>query len=262
MRSDPWQMLRFVVAGAEFDNFSFELANEAELAAFLARILSCEEAEIWSYMREAKADPGLTTDLWRRLRWRLDYTRRPPLGRRLTWYVLARALTPKLVVETGVQDGLGSLALLRALDHNAREGFPGRLISFDTLPTAGWLVAPSERASWRLVTGSSVERMPDVLAGEASVELFFQDSGGDFELASGELRLVLAHASASAVYVSQAQRPALAAFADQQGLRYHAFYHRSFKHVIPGSEMGFAFDAGAVTAQGRRSSRSRSDPRD
>lgn len=237
-RDRPWRWLRFVLFDPEFDNFTYELANEAELVRFLQVTLGVDQSRLEQYLAETRTDPGLTTDLWRRLRWRLDYKRRPPLGRRATWYVLARALKPELVVETGVQDGLGSLVVLRALARNAGEGRPGRLISVDTLPTVGWLVPASERHAWQLIIGSSEEVLASALNGEA-VGLFLQDSGGDLALARRELEIVLPHTADGTVLVSQNQRPALAALCDERNMPYSEFWHQPRDHIFSGSVTGF-----------------------
>jgi len=238
-RERPWRWIRFVLFDPEFDNFTYELANEDELLEFLAETLGTEQSCLAQYLAETRTDPGLTTELWRRLRWRLDYKRRPPLGRRTTWYLLARILKPELVVETGVQDGLGSLAVLRALSRNAEEGKPGRLISVDILPTAGWLVPDSERSAWQLLIGSSDQVLPGVL-GPERLGLFLQDSGADLELAQRELELVRAHATDDAVFVSQTQRPALEALCHEHEIPYSEFWHRPRDHIFSGTITGFS----------------------
>jgi len=237
-RMRPWRWIRFVLFDPEFDNFTYELANEDELLEFLAETLGAEQSCLAQYLAETRADPGLTTELWRRLRWRLDYKRRPPLGRRTTWYLLTRILKPELVVETGVQDGLGSLAILRALARNAEEGRPGRLISIDILPTAGWLVPDSERSAWQLLIGSSDQVLPGVL-GTGRLGLFLQDSGDDLELARHELELVRPHAIDRAVFVSQAQRPALEALCQKHNMLYSEFWHQPRDHIFSGTITGF-----------------------
>ena len=63
-----------------------------------------------------------------------------PFGRRLGWYAIARATKPKVIVETGVERGHGSVLLCSAILHNAIEGFPGRYFGTDIDPSAGWLL--------------------------------------------------------------------------------------------------------------------------
>ena len=111
------------------------------------------------YVSEADQDPELGERLARRLRWRFDVKRRPQLGNRLGWYVLIRALRPELVVETGIYNGLGSLTLLRALEHNRTEGAPGRLVSFDRSETAGWLVDERNGQHWERVLGATADTL-------------------------------------------------------------------------------------------------------
>jgi hypothetical protein len=84
-------------------------------------------------------------------------------------------MKPRLVVESGVQDGLGSLAILRALARNHEDGHPGRLLSVDILATAGWLVPEIERSAWELVIGSADDVLEHSLKGER-VGLFIEDT--------------------------------------------------------------------------------------
>ena len=44
-------------------------------------------------------------------------------SRRIGWYIIARILKPKIIVETGVDKGLGSVILAEALIKNKSEGF-------------------------------------------------------------------------------------------------------------------------------------------
>src|SRR5581483_8264505 len=104
--------LAFVLADPEPANFTYELENEAEMATWVAAVAgatletarrSVEEArrdeELARRLREATADHPL----WSK--------RSPPFGKRLAWYALVRLLEAELVIETGVDDGLGALVL-------------------------------------------------------------------------------------------------------------------------------------------------------
>lgn len=217
IRDDPRSRLRYVLFDPEFDNFTYELDNADALVETLARLLGRSQAELAGYLAETASDPALTTELGRRLRWRLDMKTRPPLGRRYSWYVLARALKPSLIVESGTQDGLGALALLRALRRNAAEGHPGKLLSVDTLATAGWLVPASERADWRLVIGSADEVLARTL-GETPVGLFIEDTGAPDDVVRREIEAVLASVAPGAVFVAGNTSSTMQAVSREHGL--------------------------------------------
>jgi hypothetical protein len=164
-RDAPLMLTKYVLLDPEFDNFTYKLDNAPELARTLSALLWKPQDELARYLAEPDCDPAMTTELRKHLRWRLDVKHQPPLGRRYALYALARALKPALIVESGTQDGLGAIALLRALELNASEGDPGRLLSVDTLTTAGWMVPDDRRHSWMLEYGSADEVLARVLPG-------------------------------------------------------------------------------------------------
>ena len=124
----------------ETHSYSYELGNRDELVEFCASLLGSSAAEAGGYLAETDSDPELGARLRRRTLTRIDAKWRMPLGNSLLWYVIARAVKPALIVETGIFDGLGSLMLLRALERNAEDGVDGRLLSIDLDPQAGWIV--------------------------------------------------------------------------------------------------------------------------
>lgn len=44
-------------------------------------------------------------------------------GRRIGWYMFVRATKPKVIVETGIDKGLGLCLLISALKRNSNDGF-------------------------------------------------------------------------------------------------------------------------------------------
>lgn len=99
----------------------------------------------------------------------------PTLARCL--YVLCRALTPTVVVETGVANGMSSAFILQALRVNRH----GTLHSID-LPLPGknpgmiGVLIPNElRSRWHLHLGSSRRALPHIVRGHI-VDIFVHDS--------------------------------------------------------------------------------------
>lgn len=112
-------------------------------------------------------------------------------GYRLLYY-LVRLAKPRVIVETGVFDGVSSAFLLKALADNDS----GRLCSIDlparqpiaastdkmlhdALPAGcepGWIVPDELRPRWTLRLGSSADLLEPWLAELGSIDLFFHDS--------------------------------------------------------------------------------------
>lgn len=253
LRRRPGTALKHILLDPEVDNYTYELANRDELAPFLAGALGLSPDRARALVAEAEADEELTRELTRRVRWRFDTKRRLHLGRRVLWYALVRQLRPRLVVESGIQEGLGTLVLLRALERNGAEGADGRLLSIDPLVGAGWLVPERLRARWSLVTARSEEGLAPALEG-ASVDLFLSDSGGSYERELGEYEAALRRGSESLVLVAGSgdQTAALRDFSSRHGFTYSYLQDRPQDHFFRGSGTGIAVRrAGGSTDPGR-----------
>src|SRR5271170_7411138 len=194
--ASPRARLAYVLLDPEIESFSYEVENTAEVIDELAAALGRRPDELAGYAAETQADPELNELLARHLRWRLDIKRPPPLGHRLGWYLIVRALKPEVVVETGIYLGLGSVVLLHALERNRREGSPGELLSFDLLPGAGSAVREAARGGWRRIIGSTHDVLLPALEGRR-VDVLFHDTPHSEENQRLEFEAALAHAAPS-----------------------------------------------------------------
>jgi hypothetical protein len=231
--------LGYVVAGSEPDNFTYELRNQAELVGWVAEVAGCPESRVATLFGEVRADPVLTERLGAATARRWWWTKRsPPFGKRLAWYALTRLRKPRLVIETGVHDGLGSLILLRALERNGEEDAGGRLVSFDINPAAGWMVGP--HPLWEMRVQAAVDGLTDVLAGGGDLGLFIHDSLHTYENELAELALAAGGLAEDGVLISD-NAHASSALADtcrQLGLRYFQFQERPRDHFYGGGAIG------------------------
>ncbi len=239
-RDRPLMLVRYVVLDPEYDNFTYQLENAAELAATLAGLVDRSPTELEGFFAEAVSDPALTSRLARRLWWRPDVKHPPPLGRRYSWYMLTRALRPELVVEAGVQDGLGSLALLRALERNAQEGSPGALLSIDTLETAGWMVDDQHRARWDMVYGSADEVLARALAHKPPVGLFIEDTCAPEAIVRSALDSVVRASSDGAILVAGSRSAELQRFCEERSIAFVEHRDRAHDHFFQNALTTFA----------------------
>jgi Methyltransferase domain len=237
--------LAFVLWDPEIESYSYELEDEVAFVRELADVFGEPRARLRRFAEETRQDPELNERLARHNRWRFDVKRRPPLGHRLAWYLAVRARRPAVVVETGIYRGLGSLVLLRALERNRQEGFPGELISFDIHPAAGDLVRPELRRGWRRWIGSTQDLLPAALEG-MQVEMLFQDTPHTEANQSLEFGTALEHAGERLLLIdgSGGEAPTLRRLTSEYGGWYSRVRAPSRDHVYRGSNVALGmFDS-------------------
>ncbi len=138
-------------------------------------------------IHEYYSDLRSNTSLRRYIRERIEQAK-GPITRASELYVLIRALSPNVVVETGVSSGVSSTFILQGLKDNQR----GTLYSIDepnadpsaALPeglSSGWLIPHWLRDRWKLSLGRSSELLPPLLAKLKMMDLFLHDSEHSYE---------------------------------------------------------------------------------
>jgi Methyltransferase domain len=231
--------LRYVLIDPEPDNFTYELANDVELAGWVQAVSRRAPEQINRLLAEARADSVLAARVRGATARRWWWSKRsPPFGKRLGWYALTRLVQPELIVETGVHDGLGSVVLLRALERNAKEGAPGRLVSFDINRAAGWIVGA--HPLWELRIESTQAGLDAVLEAGPPVGIFIHDSLHTYENERYELRTAALHLAPDGVLISDNAHAtrALADTCEEFGLQTFAFHERPLGHFYTGGVMG------------------------
>jgi predicted O-methyltransferase YrrM len=193
-------------------------------------------------MRELHEDDALARHV-------ADTTRRSPFrhvadpvarySRRAGWYAFVRLTKPCLVVETGVDKGLGACVLAAALIRNAEEGSVGRYCGVDIDPSAGWLVSTpySEVASIRC--GDSLTLLASL---EEVVDVFLHDSDHSPSYERAEYQAVSDKLSSNAIVLSDNAHATgeLEAFAAATGRNFD-FWHEEPQHWYPGAGIGVAW---------------------
>lgn len=242
-----WSELGFVLWDPEPDNFTFEIENLTDLAIWVSMVGRCAESEAERIIGEPFGDRVLQEHLRRATARKRAWTKAsPPFGKRVGWYALARVIRPRVIVEVGVHDGLGSLLLLRALERNEDEGHPGKLISFDVNPTAGWLVR--DQPQWELRIESSESGLPHVVDREGEIDMFVYDGWHRHDAERHDHAVAADRLGALGVLVSDDAQTtrALAEICEERGLEYFEFHEVPQRHFYPGSTLG----AGRMAAAG------------
>ena len=110
---------------------------------------------------------------------------------RFAVYVVTKAISPQVVVETGVAHGASSTYILAAMA-SARQG---SLISIELSndPDVGQSIPRRLRERWDLRRGHSLDVLPQVLARRGPIDMFVHDSWHRCRHVTRELELVWPH---------------------------------------------------------------------
>ena len=170
----------------------------------------------------------------------------PRYGRRLGWYALVRATKPKVIVETGIDRGLGTVVLAAAVLRNAQEGLPGMVYATDIVPDCGHLLAEPYKSHCRVLLGDSVENLGKF--GEP-VDIFLHDSDHRPEYEWAEFIAIEPRFHAGSIVMSDnsQQSPKMREFAARVGKSFLYFQDAPRDHWWPGDGIGVAFAPGVKT---------------
>ena len=170
----------------------------AELAALSADGIQADPLvvarKLWALSDGELAKSSLEFDhVWRTVeeRVKVGFTHYPAAFRAdrsvaLLVYVACRRERPKVVLETGVADGISSFAILRALEANGL----GTLHSIDVRGDVGGLVKGDERSRWRLhiLPRGRRDALKRAFHEVPRGEVFFHDSNHSYHWQTSELK--------------------------------------------------------------------------
>jgi predicted O-methyltransferase YrrM len=240
-----FKALKWSFVSREHYNYSYDLTplNRRYLAAFVSAITGKSIPEITRYLDEIDSDQSLRSHISAlqvsaEERYVADPI--PRFGRRVGWYALIRAAKPRVVVETGVDKGLGSCVIAAALKRNTAEGSPGKLIGIDLNPSAGYLFQPPYSDFGQIMRGDSIAALR-ALSGP--VDLFIHDSDHSAAHETAEFEAVsekLAH-GAYVLSDNADQTDVLLQFAARSGRKFLYFADKPLDHWWPGDGIGVAY---------------------
>lgn len=239
------QIARWVVTSQETTNFTYDLSPHSltTLAHTVALAVGKPVAEIRSYLAEPGEDEMFLGTLRLRgekLARALPFDPEPRFGRRLGWYAAVRALKPHVVLESGVDKGLGAMLLCQALERNADEGAPGRYIGLDINPAAGALLTPPYSRHAQLIIGDALASIT-TLSDPIDIYINDGDHRPDYEMR--EYHAIAPKLAPNGLILGDNSHAtdALARFAEATGRRFFFWREQPADHWYPGGGIGFAF---------------------
>lgn len=239
------EIARWLFRSNEVTNLTYDLTplNEAHLAAFVAAVTGAELDDCERYLTEIKNDSELaehvrSTVLSGPHRQVADAEAR--FGRRIGWYAIARATKPKIVVETGVDKGLGSCVLAAAILRNREEGHDGRYYGTDIDPDAGYLLGGRYADAGQILYGDSIESLGRL---SEPIGLIINDSDHSADYEAREYDAVDEKLAPKAIVLGDNSHVsgALSDFARRTGRRFLFFHEQPVDHWYPGAGIGAAY---------------------
>ncbi len=237
------QMLIWCFSSRELDNFSYPLTedNLFYLAHTVASVTGLSFAATSSYVSEVLKDAELKRHLVAGIA-ASRYARSSDsceLGRRIGWYVFARVLNPRVIVETGVHFGIGACVLCSALLRNRCEGHPGQYYGTDIDPDAGFLLTEPYSTVGTVLYGDSLESLKTI----GQIDLFINDSPHSAEYERSEYELILPKLSQSGVILGDNSHHTkeLAEFSARHGRNFVFFKEQPDHHWYPGAGIGISY---------------------
>lgn len=146
------------------------------------------------------------------------------LGTALDYYALVRKLKPTIVVETGVCNGVSTLAVLLALKKNEQgtlhsidypfradesleefqaetfDGYGGAAIPNNKNP--GWIIPEALTSRWELTIGKSQQKLPETIVELEEIDMFIHDSEHSEPCMMFEYELAYEHLNEDGVVLS------------------------------------------------------------
>jgi predicted O-methyltransferase YrrM len=238
------QVLAWSVRSREIANFTYDTSRTSKLllAATVAEIAGAETSQIAGYIEELEADRELAAHVVAIMqgaqdRWSADPFFAP--GRRLAFYLAARALKPRHVVEAGVEKGLGAVLLSRAIQRNAAEGHPGEYlgIEFNRARSITLYDTYPERAG-HIERGDSLAVLR---SRQQPIDLFIHDTVPEPGHMRAQLEAVLPLMSAGGLIASTWTTPELIDHALGHGLKLLTHQEEPEGHWFAGDRVAFIY---------------------
>lgn len=230
----------------EHTNLTYNLTrtNRRYLAHFVSNLTGWKPTEVLELFDELESDNSFSEVVRERVvkskrRWFADSSAK--FGRRLAWYAIVRITKPQLVVETGTDKGLGALVIHNALVKNGK----GTLVTMDSNPDAGYLIAGLESGQVQLALGDSVDLLSE--PGFPAIDIFIHDSLHTYEHEMAEFLAAFPKLRHGGILISDDPGcEALLDFAISVDWEVHYFREEVAKHPAPGAGIALARRATSV----------------
>lgn len=239
------QIFLWLFRSNEITNFTYDLSpiNKQYLISYLTAITNKPFSDIEKYIQEIENDVELKNHI-------INYTKQsteqdisdlnPKYGRRIGWYAIVRVKKPKIVIETGVDKGMGSCILTAALMKNTEEGHPGRYYGTDIYPKAGYLLKGKYADFGEILYGDSIESLKKF---KGKIDVFINDSDHSPEYEWKEYQIIKNKLSDNAIILGDNTdtNTKLLQYSMDEGRKFLYFQETPSKHWYCGDGIGASY---------------------
>lgn len=227
----------------EDSNFTYALTPRCQInfIASLSNILNQSPGVIEKYLGEIQEDAEFRSHIAGLMpthpdRYRTDLE--PYVGRRMVWYAIVRAAKPEVVVETGVDQGMGAVVLCAALKRNAAEGHAGKYFGTDINSLAGYFLKGEYAKFGKILYGDSLKSLETL----DRIDLFINDSDHSATYEQAEYELVKSKLTPRAIVLGDNSHvtSALAEFSMRYGRRFFFLPEEPANHWYRGAGIGIS----------------------
>lgn len=244
-KSSLMNLLKWLLFSKELTNFTYDLTdiNKKYLSATLSLITNTSEEKILGYIEEIHTNAKLKQYLEKKII-KSNYNFMADVNinfsRRVGWYALVRAMKPKIVVESGVDKGLGSVVIAEALRKNKSEGYTGGYYGTDNVLAAGYLFDKPYNDYGQILYGDSITSLKNL---KEKVDVFINDSEHSSSYEAREYEAIKSKLSKKAIIVGDNSHATdkLFAFSVKNNRNFLFWSEKPKNHWYPGAGMGISF---------------------
>ena len=243
-----WQsayLVRWLIRSRETTNYTYDLeaSNKRYLVSLLSDIVNVRFDQMMSYISEIEDDQELRRHIQAATagsNYAFVADNEVRYATRLGWYAITRATKPRVVVETGVDKGLGSCVLAAALKKNKEEGHEGYYFGTDINRKAGYLLSGVYADYGRILYGDSIESLKSL---NATIDLFINDSDHSAEYEAEEYKTIADRLADDAIILGDNSHATsqLLDFSLATNRHFVFFQEKPNEHWYPGGGMGISF---------------------
>lgn len=243
--SKYFEILKWGFVSREDTNYTYDLSdlNIVYLASTLSVVTKQPFNTIYNYIEEARNDIELKNYVIKKIKnseFRNVADFKCEFGRRLGWYAFARAIKPRVVIETGVDKGNGAVLLCAALLRNKKEGYGGQYYGTEINPNAGYLLDEKYKEVGKILYGDSIESLVRL---DVTIDLFISDSDHSPKYEYKEYLAIKDKLSSDAIVLGDNSHctDKLYLFSIENNRKFLFFHEVPKDHWYPGGGIGISF---------------------
>ena len=236
--------IKWLFQSNETTNFTYDLEelNRKYLINFVANVTDVSYDSAKRYIEELENDLELKNHLESMIKVSWENYKADEVvkyGRRLGWYAIIRIKKPKVVIETGIDKGMGSCIITAALKKNKEEGHPGKYYGTDINPKAGYLFTAPYNEFGEILYGDSIESLKKF---DKQIDLFINDSDHSARYEGDEYEVVREKLSKDAILLGDNAHitDELLNFSQKEKMQFFFYKEKPKDHWHQGAGIGIA----------------------